>query len=196
MSVMARARFAASFRSLLATSEGWPGSKARRRHSIAAPCSATACAAIMPSTSSVGLKAANAALTAATRCATASGSLLATVATVDFSSTSLNSGQSLPPMALRPFGGAIVRIGTRSRLMVFPQAVVGNIGTGGGGGATEMREEPCGAPARLAHDTAIGAVLPALWRADAERDTMPVACDEEPPPLPPARRAQHGTEDS
>jgi hypothetical protein len=76
------------------------------------------------------------------------------------------------------------------------KAVVGNIGTGGGGGATEMREEPCGAPARLAHDTAIGAVLPALWRADAERDTMPVACDEEPPPLPPARRAQHGTEDS
>lgn len=76
------------------------------------------------------------------------------------------------------------------------KAVVGNIATGGGGGAHEMLEKPHGAPPRLAHDAAIGAVLPALWGPDAERDAMPVACDEEPTPLPPARRARHGTEDS
>ncbi len=79
------------------------------------------------------------------------------------------------------------------------QAVVGNIaaaGRPGGGGAPEMLEEPCGAPARLAHDAAIGAVLPSLWRADAEREIMPVARDEESPPVPPARRAQHGATDT
>ena len=76
------------------------------------------------------------------------------------------------------------------------KAVVGNIATDGGGGAHEIPEEPRGAPARLAHDAAIGAVLPALRGADAEREAVPVACDEEPPPLPPARWAQHGTEDS
>ena len=73
------------------------------------------------------------------------------------------------------------------------QAVVGNIATdgGGGGGAPEMPQEPCGTPARLAHDATIGAVLPPLRGADAERETVPVGCDEEPPSLPPARRAQH-----
>ena len=53
------------------------------------------------------------------------------------------------------------------------QAVVGNIaaaGRPGGGGAPEMREEPCGAPARLAHDAAIGVVLPALWRGRGAGD--------------------------
>lgn len=76
------------------------------------------------------------------------------------------------------------------------KAVVGNIATGGGGGAHEMLEKPRGAPPRLAHDAAIGAVLPALWGPDAERDIVPVACDEEPPALPPPRRAQQGTADS
>ena len=46
--------------------------------------------------------------------------MLGVVATADFSSTSLNSGQSLPPIALRPFGGAIVRYGGWSWLMVLP----------------------------------------------------------------------------
>jgi hypothetical protein len=47
-----------------------------------------------------------------------------------------------------------------------------------------------GAPPRLAHDTAIGAVLPPLRSADAERETVPVARDEELP-VPDARRKQH-----
>jgi hypothetical protein len=90
-------------------------------------------------------------------------------------------------------GQQVVRV---EHVHVHPggQAIVGNIATAGrpgGGGATEMREEPCGAPARLAHDAAIGAVLPPLWSADTERETVPVARDEEPSPLPPARRAQH-----
>jgi hypothetical protein len=72
------------------------------------------------------------------------------------------------------------------------QAVVGNIATGRGGGAHEMPEEPHGTPARLAHDATIGAVLPALRRADAERETVPVACDAERQ-VPNARRKQHRT---
>ena len=76
------------------------------------------------------------------------------------------------------------------------RAVVGNIAAGGGGGAQEIPEEPRGAPARLAHDAAIGAVLPALRGADTSGDALSVACDEEPPALPPARWALHGTEDS
>ena len=75
------------------------------------------------------------------------------------------------------------------------RAVVGNIAAGGGGGAQEIPEEPRGPPARLAHDAAISAVLPALRGKDASRDAVSVACDEEPP-LPPARWARHGTEDS
>jgi hypothetical protein len=92
-------------------------------------------------------------------------------------------------------GQQVVRV---EHVHVHPggQAVVGNIATGGGGGAHEIPQEPCGAPARLAHDAAIGAVLPALWRADAEREAVPVACDEESPPLPPARRALHGATDA
>jgi hypothetical protein len=70
------------------------------------------------------------------------------------------------------------------------QAVVGNIATGGGGGAHKIPEEPRGTPARLAHDAAIGAVSPALRSADASQDALPVTSDEERP-MPPARRAQH-----
>jgi hypothetical protein len=75
------------------------------------------------------------------------------------------------------------------------RAVVGNITTGGGG-AHEMREEPHGAPTKLAHDTALGADLPTLRSADAGKDAMPVARDEGSPSLPPTRRPQHGTADS
>jgi hypothetical protein len=54
------------------------------------------------------LNAASAALTAAMRWGTAGSAFgIKMVANVDFSSTSLNSGKSLPPIALRPFDGAI-----------------------------------------------------------------------------------------
>jgi hypothetical protein len=92
-------------------------------------------------------------------------------------------------------GQQVVRV---EHVHVHPggKAVVGNIATGGGGGAQEILEEPRGAPARLAHNAAIGAVLPALRGNDTSRDAVSVACDEEPPALPPARWARHGTEDS
>jgi hypothetical protein len=86
-------------------------------------------------------------------------------------------------------GQQVVRV---EHVHVHPggKAVVGNITAGGGGGAQEIPEEPRGTPARLAHDAAIGAVIPALRSADASRDAMPVTSDEELP-LPAARRAQH-----
>ena len=48
------------------------------------------------------------------------------------------------------------------------------------------------APDQLAHTPVLGAVLSPLRRADAERETVPVACDEEPQ-VPNARRKQHRT---
>jgi hypothetical protein len=73
------------------------------------------------------------------------------------------------------------------------QAVVGNIATAGrpgGGGAHKMREEPHVPPTRLAHDAAIGTVLPPLRSADTERATVPAAGDAERP-LSDAWRKQH-----
>ena len=74
------------------------------------------------------------------------------------------------------------------------QAVVGNIavaGRRGGGGAHEISEEPR-APDQLAPTPVLGAVLSPLRRADAERETVPVACDAERQ-VPNARRKQHRT---
>ena len=72
------------------------------------------------------------------------------------------------------------------------KAIVGAVGpgapTGGGGGDTgRSAGEPQASPARLAHDTPVGAVCPPLWGANTQRDPVPVASDAERP-LPDARR--------
>jgi hypothetical protein len=89
-------------------------------------------------------------------------------------------------------GQQVVRV---EHVHVHPggKAIVGSItqgGPGGGGGvAAETAEEPP-APDQLAHSPVLGAVLPPLRSADAERETVPVAGDEELP-VPDARRKQH-----
>jgi hypothetical protein len=88
-------------------------------------------------------------------------------------------------------GQQVVRV---EHVHVHPggQAVVGNIAVpaiGGGGDAGKSQEEPR-APGQLAHSPVLGAVLPTLRSADAERETVPVARDEELP-VPNARRKQH-----
>jgi len=90
-------------------------------------------------------------------------------------------------------GQQVVRV---EHVHVHPggQAIAGNIAPGGGGGAHKIAEEPR-VRDQLAHSPDLGAVLPALRGADASQDTVPVTCDEEPSPLPPAWWAQHGTED-
>ena len=72
------------------------------------------------------------------------------------------------------------------------KAIVGAVGPGvpaggGGGNAGRSAGEPHASPARLAHDTPVGPVLPPLWSADAQREPVPVAGDAEWP-LPDARR--------
>ncbi len=72
------------------------------------------------------------------------------------------------------------------------QAIVGNIAvpaTGGGGDAGKGQGEPH-APDQLAYSPVPSAVLSPLRSADAERETVPVACDEKPQ-MPNARRKQH-----
>jgi hypothetical protein len=64
------------------------------------------------------------------------------------------------------------------------KAIVGAVGpgaaTGGGdGGDEERRGEPRGSPARLAHDAAVGTVLPPLRSTHPERQPVPVAGDAE-----------------
>lgn len=93
-------------------------------------------------------------------------------------------------------GMQVVRV---ERVMVASggQAIVGNVqagATGGGqdkegvGYGSETRGEPHAPPARLAHDTAFGAVLPSMRGQDAGRDALPVASHAERA-LPDARRA-------
>lgn len=77
------------------------------------------------------------------------------------------------------------------------KAIVGSVaqGPGGEGGvAGETAEEPRTSPPRLAHDAAIGAVLPPLRSAGAEREFVPVSCDAERE-VPDARRKQHRAND-
>ena len=74
------------------------------------------------------------------------------------------------------------------------KAIVGSVTQGpgeGGGVAAETAEEPHASRARLAHDTALGAVLPPLRSADPEREAVSAGGDAERP-LPDARRKQHG----
>jgi hypothetical protein len=77
-------------------------------------------------------------------------------------------------------GQQVVRV---EHVHVHPggKAIVGIVERGGrgGGGAEEMREEPHVPPAGLAHDTATGAVLPAMRCANAKRDAVPAAGDAE-----------------
>ena len=92
-------------------------------------------------------------------------------------------------------GTQVVRV---ERVMIAPggQAIVGNVqagATGGGqdregvGHGSETRGEPHAPPARLAHDTAYGAVLPPMRGQDAGRDALPIASHAERA-LPDARR--------
>ena len=93
-------------------------------------------------------------------------------------------------------GTQVVRV---ERVMVASggQAIVGNLQAGattkghnreGGGHGSENRGEPHTPPARLAHDAALGAVLPPMRGQDAGRDALPVASHAERA-LPNARRA-------
>jgi len=91
----------------------------------------------------------------------------------------------------------IVRV---ERVTVQPggQAIVGNVTSGagaavGGGGRheTEIEDEPHAPRARLAHDSAAGAVLPSLRSQDAEREPVLGASDARQGPLPAARRKKH-----
>ena len=78
------------------------------------------------------------------------------------------------------------------------KAIVGNIGPsaveGGGEVAGRSADKPHASPARLAHDTPVGAVLPPLRRMHPEREAVPRSGDAERP-LPNARRHKHGTAD-
>jgi hypothetical protein len=69
------------------------------------------------------------------------------------------------------------------------QAIVGSIdGTATGGRGTAKSEaEPHASPARLEDNSAVSAVLPAMWRENAGGAAMPVASDAERA-MPPARR--------
>lgn len=74
----------------------------------------------------------------------------------------------------------VVRV---ERVMVAPggQAVVGTVSTeqAGGGFDSKPTGRPHAPPAGLAHDTAIGSVIPPLRGRDAERLPLPVACNAE-----------------
>src|SRR5664279_1959586 len=58
------------------------------------------------------------------------------------------------------------------------QAIIGNVGPGGGGGGQETQGKPR-APGQLAHAPDLGAVLPPLRSTDAERVAMPRPGDGE-----------------
>jgi hypothetical protein len=74
------------------------------------------------------------------------------------------------------------------------QGIVGNISTTGGGGGQEMRAR-LRDPGQLAHAPGACADLATLLGADQAEDLVPVPGDAERPVLP-ARRRQHGTENS
>jgi len=69
-------------------------------------------------------------------------------------------------------------------------AVVGAISQGGGD-ERKADAEPRESPARLAHDTAAGAVLPPLRCADQGGEAVPVTRDAGESPVPATRRRQH-----
>ena len=74
------------------------------------------------------------------------------------------------------------------------QAIVGSITSGPGGeGAHGAKAEgqPHGTPARLAHDVAVGTVLPALRRQEPGREAVPIAGNAREGPVQDARRRQH-----
>jgi hypothetical protein len=85
------------------------------------------------------------------------------------------------------------------RVVVNPggRAIVGNVATGGpgGGGERQSSGEPRASPPGLAHDPAVGPVLPPLRSPDQERQPVPASRDAERP-VPDARRkidrASHG----
>ena len=94
----------------------------------------------------------------------------------------------------------VVRV---ERVMVAPggQAIVGHVQTGAGlregqhgggvGYAKETGGEPYATPAQLAHDPALGTVMPPVRSADTGRDAVPVPRDGQRA-LPNAWRHQHG----
>jgi len=74
-------------------------------------------------------------------------------------------------------------------------AVVGTIAQGGGD-ERKADAEPREPPARLANDTAAGAVMPPLRGAEPGGEAMPVARDAGESPVPTTRRPVHRTEDA
>jgi hypothetical protein len=68
------------------------------------------------------------------------------------------------------------------------RAVIGTFEAGGGGDEKAIGGEPHAPPARLAHDAAVGAVLPALRGADPARHSLPSPSDEGQEAVPDARR--------
>lgn len=74
-------------------------------------------------------------------------------------------------------------------------AIVGNVeagaARGGGGVARKCQYEPDASPARLANDIALGAVLPPVRSADAERPPVPVSGDAQRA-MSDARWRKHG----
>ncbi len=81
---------------------------------------------------------------------------------------------------------------------IYPgaQANVGSITSSAieAGDQEKSHPEPRAAPARLAHDTALGAVVPAVWGAVPEPARMHATGDAERP-LPPPRRKVDGSQD-
>jgi hypothetical protein len=68
------------------------------------------------------------------------------------------------------------------------RAMIGNFGQGGGGDGKGIECEPHAPPARLAHDAAAGAVLPALLGTDPEREALPGPGDPGQEAMQDARR--------
>ena len=100
ISTTARARFVPSLRRRDAISPGCSGITARRKHSMAAVCSATACAASIPSTSSRGSKPASAAMAAQIRLTRTSSVVPAgsqRVCRTEFARVLLNAASREPP---------------------------------------------------------------------------------------------------
>jgi hypothetical protein len=58
------------------------------------------------------------------------------------------------------------------------RAMIGSFGAGGGGDGKGIEDEPHAPPARLAHDTALGAGVPAVRGADTGRAGVPRARGE------------------
>lgn len=68
------------------------------------------------------------------------------------------------------------------------RAMIGNFGPGGGGDGKGIEGEPHAPPARLAHDSPVGSVLPALLGQDPERQPLPGTGDAGKEAMQDARR--------